>query len=68
MAGPTTKVTRELPREVFSALRRSPEEFGREMRLVWVVLQHRGVKNADPSADADALVAAWLEQATRVRG
>jgi predicted HTH domain antitoxin len=28
-----TKVTLELPEEVFSALRRSPEEFMREMRL-----------------------------------
>jgi len=28
-----TKVTLELPEEVFSALRRSPDEFGREMRL-----------------------------------
>lgn len=27
------KVTLELPEEVFSALRRSPEEFAREMRL-----------------------------------
>jgi predicted HTH domain antitoxin len=29
----TLKVTVELPAEVFSALKRSPEEFGREMRL-----------------------------------
>jgi predicted HTH domain antitoxin len=28
-----TKVTLELPEEVFSALRRSPDEFAREMRL-----------------------------------
>jgi hypothetical protein len=28
-----TTVTMELPEEVFSALRRSPEEFVREMRL-----------------------------------
>jgi len=28
-----TKVTLDLPEEVFSALRRSPDEFGREMRL-----------------------------------
>ena len=28
-----TTVTVELPEDVFSALRRSPEEFGREMRL-----------------------------------
>ncbi|MEX0805151.1 MAG: UPF0175 family protein [Candidatus Binatia bacterium] len=28
-----TKVTLELPEEVFSALHRSPEEFAREMRL-----------------------------------
>ena len=28
-----TTVTLELPEDVFSALRRSPEEFGREMRL-----------------------------------
>jgi hypothetical protein len=28
-----TTVTLELPEEVFSALRRSPEEFVREMRL-----------------------------------
>lgn len=28
-----TTVTLELPEEVFSALRRSPEEFGRELRL-----------------------------------
>lgn len=34
MSDATAKVTFELPLEVFSALRRSPEEFGREMRLV----------------------------------
>lgn len=28
-----TKVTLELPEEVFSALRRSPDEFARDMRL-----------------------------------
>jgi predicted HTH domain antitoxin len=28
-----TTVTLELPEEVFSALRRSPDEFGRELRL-----------------------------------
>jgi predicted HTH domain antitoxin len=28
-----TSLTLELPEEVFSALRRSPEEFGRELRL-----------------------------------
>jgi predicted HTH domain antitoxin len=28
-----THLTLELPEEVFSALRRSPEEFGRELRL-----------------------------------
>ena len=28
-----TTITLELPPEVFSALRRSPEEFGRELRL-----------------------------------
>ena len=28
-----TTVTLELPEDLFSALRRSPEEFGREMRL-----------------------------------
>ena len=28
-----TTVTLELPEDVFSALRRSPDEFGREMRL-----------------------------------
>ena len=28
-----TTVTLELPADVFSALRRSPDEFGREMRL-----------------------------------
>ena len=28
-----TTVTVELPEDVFSALRRSPDEFGREMRL-----------------------------------
>lgn len=28
-----TTVSLDLPEEVFSALRRSPEEFGREMRL-----------------------------------
>lgn len=33
MADATAKVTLELPTEVFSALRRSPEEFGRELRL-----------------------------------
>jgi predicted HTH domain antitoxin len=30
---PMTTLTLELPEEVFSALRRSPEEFGRELRL-----------------------------------
>ena len=33
MSDATATVTLELPVEVFSALRRSPEEFGREMRL-----------------------------------
>lgn len=28
-----TTVTLELPEDIFSALRRSPDEFGREMRL-----------------------------------
>ena len=28
-----TKITLDLPPDVFSALRRSPEEFGRELRL-----------------------------------
>ncbi|MBV8201649.1 MAG: UPF0175 family protein, partial [Acidobacteria bacterium] len=28
-----TTLTLELPAEVFSALRRSPDEFGRELRL-----------------------------------
>ena len=28
-----TKITLDLPPDVFSALRRSPEEFGRDMRL-----------------------------------
>ena len=31
--GPITTVTLKLPEEVLSALRRSPEEFVREMRL-----------------------------------
>jgi len=30
---PMTTLTLELPEDVFSALRRSPEEFGRELRL-----------------------------------
>jgi len=33
-----------------------------------VVRQHRGVKNADPSAEAEALVEGWVERMTRERG
>ena len=35
--GPTTSLTLQLPDEVFSALRRSPEEFVRELRLAAAV-------------------------------
>jgi len=35
--GPMTSLTLQLPDEVFSALRRSPEEFVRELRLAAAV-------------------------------
>jgi len=37
MANATARVILDLPMEVFSALRRSPEEFGRELRLAGAI-------------------------------
>lgn len=37
-----TTLTLELPEEVFSALRRSPSEFGRELRLAAAIHWYQG--------------------------
>ncbi len=44
-------VTMELPEEVFSALRRSPDEFAREMRLAAAMLWYsRGIISQEKGA------------------
>jgi predicted HTH domain antitoxin len=50
----TAKVTVELPLEVFSALRRSPDEFGRDMRLA-AAIQWYGA--GDVSMEKAAMIA-----------
>ena len=49
-------VTMELPEEVFSALRRSPEEFAREMRLAAAMLWYsRGMISQEKAAEIAGL-------------
>lgn len=46
-----TKVTLELPDDIFSALRRSPEEFVAELRLAGAIHWHeRGVVSQEKAA------------------
>jgi len=49
-------VTMDLPEDVFSALRRSPEEFAREMRLAAAMLWYsRGMISQEKAAEIAAL-------------
>jgi len=49
-------VTMDLPEDVFSALRRSPEEFAREMRLAAAMLWYtRGMISQEKAAEVAAL-------------
>ena len=49
-------VTMDLPEDVFSALRRSPEEFAREMRLAAAMLWYsRGMISQERAADIAGL-------------
>ena len=49
-------VTMDLPEEVFSALRRSPEEFAREMRLAAAMLWYsRGMISQQRAAEIAGL-------------
>jgi predicted HTH domain antitoxin len=51
-----TTVALELPSEVFSALRRSPEEFGRELRLVAAIYWYqRGQISQEKAAQVAGL-------------
>jgi predicted HTH domain antitoxin len=65
-----TPVTMELPEEIFSALRRSPEEFVREMRLAAAIHWYaRGEMSQEKAAQiagldhTDFLLALAREQA-----
>ncbi len=49
-------VTMDLPEDVFSALRRSPEEFAREMRLAAAMLWYtRGMISQEKAAEVAGL-------------
>jgi predicted HTH domain antitoxin len=49
-------VTMDLPADVFSALRRSPDEFAREMRLAAAMLWYsRGMISQEKAADVAGL-------------
>lgn len=49
-------VTMDLPEDVFSALRRSPEEFAREMRLAAAMLWYsRGIISQEKAAEIAGL-------------
>ncbi|MHB1034693.1 MAG: UPF0175 family protein [Pirellulales bacterium] len=49
-------ITMDLPEEVFSALRRSPQEFAREMRLAAAMLWYsRGVVSQEKGAEIAGL-------------
>ncbi len=49
-------VTMDLPEDVFSALRRSPEEFAREMRLAAAMLWYsRGIVSQEKAAEIAGL-------------
>ncbi len=49
-------VTMDLPEDVFSALRRSPEEFAREMRLAAAMLWYsRGMMSQEKAATVAGL-------------
>jgi predicted HTH domain antitoxin len=51
-----TTVTMDLPEDVFSALRRSPEEFAREMRLAAAMLWYsRGMVSQEKAAEIAGL-------------
>ena len=65
-----TRVTLELPEEIFSALRRSPEEFVRELRLAAAIYRYeRGQISQEKAAciagldRTDFLLALAREQA-----
>ena len=60
-------VTMELPEDVFSALRRSPEEFAREMRLAAAMLWYsRGMISQEKAAEiADLNRAEFLKALAR---
>jgi len=50
------KVTMDLPEDAFSALRRSPEEFAREMRLAAAMLWYsRGMISQEKAAEIAGL-------------
>ena len=67
-------VTMELPEEVFSALRRSPDEFAREMRLAAAMLWYsRGIISQEKGAqiagiNRGVLGSASAKQDRRLRG
>jgi len=60
-------VTMDLPEDVFSALRRSPEEFAREMRLAAAMLWYsRGMISQENAAEIAGLNRAeFLKALTR---
>ena len=53
-ARPMTTVTLQFPDDVFSALRRSPDEFGRELRVAAAILWY---ERGEISQEKAALVA-----------